>query len=236
MTDLPSQQEARESLGSIRVGDVRTAGHACEVEEIRQRLTGEVFCVDHERAGVCGSTTACEDPALRVFLLGLRRGEIKAGRVRSVHTFGVFVDLDGEPEGVSTGFIRVPELSWSWDIRPEDVVTVGRRVVGEILDVDTWRGQVQLSLKALQPQPLVSFVDRVGQTVLARVTGLVPFGALVILAGDVQGLIHDTELADESVDDPGLVVSEGDEIAVRIVAVDLARNRISLSARDPHHI
>ncbi|MFG2616471.1 S1 RNA-binding domain-containing protein [Streptomyces sp. NPDC048507] len=223
MTDSPSQQEAGESR------------HACELEEIRQRLTGEAFSVDHEQAGVCGSVTACEDPALRAFLLGLRRGEVKAGRVRGVRTFGVFVDLDGEPEGVSTGFIRVPELTWSWDRRPEDVVTVGQRVVAEVLDVDTWRGQVQLSLKALQPQPLATFVDRVGQTVLARVTGLVPFGALVSLAGDVQGLVHNTELTDEPVDDPGLVVSEGDEIAVRIVDVDLERNRISLSARDPHH-
>ncbi|WP_405452095.1 S1 RNA-binding domain-containing protein [Streptomyces erythrochromogenes] len=222
MTDLPSKAEARESPDSPRIGEVRP-GRVVSISE--QEVLVELDA----------SAASCEDPALRAFLLGLRRGEIRAGRVRSVHPFGVFVNLDGEPEGLCTGFVRVPELTWSWDRRPEDVVAVGRRVVGEVLDVDTRVGQVQLSLKALRPQPLVSFVDRVGQTVLARVTGLVPFGALVSLAGDVQGLVHNTELTDEPVDDPGLVVSEGDEIAVRIVAVDLERSRISLSARDPDH-
>ncbi|MYT23666.1 S1 RNA-binding domain-containing protein [Streptomyces sp. SID7760] len=116
MTDLPSEQEARKSLGSIRVGEVRagrvvgiseqealvelegfsgpesvtgripgrdlsrrTSGHPSELVEIGQRLTFEVFYVDHEQAVVWGSAAACEDPALRAFLLALRLGASQGG-------------------------------------------------------------------------------------------------------------------------------------------------------------
>ncbi|MFD4539885.1 S1 RNA-binding domain-containing protein [Streptomyces bauhiniae] len=63
--------------------------------------------------------------------------------------------LVAEPDGLCTGFVRGPELSWLRIDHPTDAVTAGQRIVGEIIDVDTRRGQVQLSLKALQEDPLV---------------------------------------------------------------------------------
>ncbi|MEW1633615.1 S1 RNA-binding domain-containing protein [Streptomyces sp. NPDC093801] len=205
--------------------------HPSKVVGIGQRLTFEVFEIDREHEYVWGSASACEDLALRDFLLSLRRGAIHRGRVRSVHTYGVFVNLDDEPDGLCTGFIRGPELTWAWINEPADVVTVGQPVVGEILDVNRRRGQVQLSLKALQTNPLVPFRERIGQTAVGRVTTLLSFGAVVRLAEGVEGFVHNTELADAPVDDPARIVREGDEITVRIVAVDLARQRLSLSAR-----
>ncbi|MFJ9681630.1 hypothetical protein ACIRP2_26780 [Streptomyces sp. NPDC101194] len=79
---------------------------------------------------------------------------------------------------------RVPEPNWSWDIRPDDVVTAEQRVVGEVLDVNTLREQIQL---ALRPRPLAPFVDRVGRTVLGQVPTLLPFGAVVRVADGVEG-------------------------------------------------
>lgn len=144
----------------------------------------------------------------------------------------MFVILDGEPASQCTGFIRGPELSWRRIDHPADAVTAGQRVVGEIIDVDTRRGQVQLSLKALQADPLVPFADQAGMVTTGQVTKLIPFGAFVRIADGVEGLVHNTEFRDEPVEDPGQIVSEGDEITVRIVEVDLARRRLTLSARD----
>ncbi|WP_371623999.1 S1 RNA-binding domain-containing protein [Streptomyces sp. NBC_01116] len=224
-----------QALGRIPSGDLtrKAVGHPSEAVSIGQRLTFEVTAVDGEQQYVWASASACEDPALRAFLLGLRRGATHRGRVQSVHGFGVFVNLDGEPdhEG-TTGFIRGPELSWRRVDHPADAVTVGQQVIGEIIGVDTRRGQVQLSLKALQEDPLVPFADRAGTVMAGQVTKLVPFGAFVRIADGVEGLVHTTEFVEEPVEDPGRIVSEGDEITVRIVEVDLVRRRVTLSARN----
>lgn len=223
-----------QALGRIPRGDLtrKAIGHPSEAVNIGQRLTFEVIAVDWQQQCVWASASACEDPALRAFLLGLRRGATHRGRVQSVHDFGVFVNLDGEPGNEGTGFVRGPELSWRRIDRPADAVTAGQRVIGEIIGVDTRRGQVQLSLKALQEDPLVPFADRAGTVTAGQVTKLVPFGAFVRIADGVEGLVHNTEFLDEPVEHPGRIVSEGDEITVRIVEVDLVRRRVTLSARN----
>ncbi|MFK0221162.1 S1 RNA-binding domain-containing protein [Streptomyces vinaceus] len=59
-----------------------------------------------------------------------------------------------------------------------------------------------------------------------------PFGAFVRIADGVEGLLHNTEFRDEPVEHPGQIVSQGDEITVRIVEVDLIRRRLTLSTRN----
>ncbi|MFF7816447.1 S1 RNA-binding domain-containing protein [Streptomyces sp. NPDC007945] len=222
------------AMGRIPRGDVtrKAIGHPVEAVSVGQRLTFEVIGVDWRLECVWASASACEDPALRAFLLGLRCGATHQGTVQSVHNFGVFVNLDGEPADQCTGFIRGPELSWRRIDHPEDAVAAGQRVVGEIIDVDTRRGQVQLSLKALHEDPLVPFADQAGLATTGRVTKLIPFGAFVRITDGVEGLVHNAEFRAEPVEHPGQIVSEGDEITVRIVEVDLVRRRLTLSARN----
>ncbi|WP_237505580.1 MULTISPECIES: S1 RNA-binding domain-containing protein [unclassified Streptomyces] len=61
---------------------------------------------------------------------------------------------------------------------------------------------------------------------------MIPFGAFVRIADGVEGLVHNTEFRDEPVEEPGQIVSEGDEITVRIVEIDLMRRRLTLSSRN----
>ncbi|WP_412075992.1 S1 RNA-binding domain-containing protein [Streptomyces xanthophaeus] len=152
------------AVGHIPHGDLtrKAIGHPSEAVSIGQRLTFEVIAVDWQQQCVWASASACEDPALRAFLLGLRRGAKHEGQVQSVHNFGVFVNLDGEPADQCTGFIRGPELSWRRIDHPADAVKAGQRVVGEIIDVDTRRGQVQLSLKKVSKR-IHSFPSRTRQ-------------------------------------------------------------------------
>lgn len=222
------------ALGRIPRGDLtrKALGNPSEAVSIGQRLIFEVIAVDWQQECVWASASACEDPDLRVFLLGLRRGATHRGQVQSVHNFGVFVNLDGEPANQCTGFVRGPELSWRRIGHPADAVTAGDRVVGEVIGVDTRRGQVQLSLKALQEDPLALVADQAGLVTTGQVTKLVPFGAFVRIADGVEGLVHNTEFRDEPVEHPGQIVSEGEEITVRIVEVDLVRHRLTLSTRN----
>ncbi|MFF2231192.1 S1 RNA-binding domain-containing protein [Streptomyces anulatus] len=126
LVELDGFPDPGRAVGCIPHGDLtrKATGHPSEVVSIGQQLTFEVIGVDRQQERVWASAAACEDPALRAFLLGLRRGATHQGQVQSVHNFGVFVNLDGEPDQC-TGFIRIPELSWRSFDHPADVVTAG---------------------------------------------------------------------------------------------------------------
>ncbi|MGW4689143.1 S1 RNA-binding domain-containing protein [Streptomyces sp. NPDC004244] len=120
--------------------EVLEVGGEIEVEEIGRRHDGQLLL----------SARACENQELREFIVGTRPGQVVSGTVSGVHDFGVFVHLDGEPEGVCTGFIRVPDLSWSWIDHPSDVVEPGQRITAEVITSETRSGQVTVSLNTLQ--------------------------------------------------------------------------------------
>ncbi|MFF8787621.1 S1 RNA-binding domain-containing protein [Streptomyces sp. NPDC015125] len=157
------------------------------------------------------------------------------GTVAEVHTFGIFVHIDGEPEGLRTGFIRVPDLTWSRIDHPSDAVEAGQRITAEVSVAETRSGQVAVSLKALQEDPLIRFadqVDRVDRVAIGSITKIIPLGVFVQLAPDVEGRLHLSELTDEPVEDPAQLVGEGELITVTVAEVDLRHHRVRLCAAD----
>jgi len=148
--------------------------------------------------------------------------------VSSVVNFGAFVDLGG-----MDGLIHVSELSWKHVDHPGSVVQVGDEVTVQVLDVDLDRERISLSLKATQQDPWQEFATthRVGELVYGRVTKLVPFGAFVQVGDGIEGLVHISEMSAHHVDLPEQVVTPGEELWVKIIDLDLARRRISLSIK-----
>ncbi|MET9622782.1 S1 RNA-binding domain-containing protein [Streptomyces sp. NPDC006464] len=167
------------------------------------------------------------------FLKTLRRGQVVTGTVTTIASFGVtFVDIGG-----FTAMINIPELSWRPVNHPSDVVSVGQEITAEVLDVDMVRERVPLSLKALQRDPMLDLVRKVGQIVTGPVTELVPFGAFVRIEDSedgFEGLVHNTELADEHVERPEDVVQVGEALTVKILEVDPTRRRIALAHTSRH--
>ncbi|WP_385622574.1 S1 RNA-binding domain-containing protein [Streptomyces sp. P8-A8] len=91
-------------------------------------------------------------------------------------------------------------------------------------------GQVTLSLRALQEDPLIRFSDQAGRVVTGRITKIIPFGVFVQLAPEVEGLLHISELTNEPVETPSQLVRESELIAVKVAEVDLQRHRVRLCA------
>jgi small subunit ribosomal protein S1 len=160
------------------------------------------------------------------FLNNLKPGERRRGVISSVVNFGAFVDLGG-----MDGLIHVSELSWKHIEHPNEVVTVGDEVDVEVLDVDYSKERISLSLKATQLDPWQVFAEghAVGQLVYGRITKIVPFGAFVQVGDGIEGLVHISEMATHHVESPEQVVSAGEELWVKIIELDTARRRISLS-------
>ncbi|MFJ6666985.1 S1 RNA-binding domain-containing protein [Streptomyces sp. NPDC091383] len=206
----------------------REVRHPSDVLTVGRRIRAEVTM----RGGLDGRTLlsarAPEDEALHRFLLGLGRGDVVAGTVSSVHRFGVFVRIDGEPPHpvyAGTGFINVPELTWSRFEDPAEVVVPGQRVRVEELASDTRRGQVALSLKALRDGPFDHLAVGAGDVLTGPVTKVIPFGVFVRVNEFVEGLVHADEPAGRS-------AGEGQELRVTILEVDRARRRVRLGLAD----
>ncbi|MEU3501977.1 S1 RNA-binding domain-containing protein [Streptomyces hundungensis] len=160
----------------------------------------------------------------------LQRGGIVTGRVTRIADFWVtFVDIGGVE-----AMINIPELSWRPFNHPSEVVAAGQEISAEILDVDPIRERVSLSLKTLHEDPMPLLTGLIGQTVLGRVTKLVPFGVFVRIEekeNGFVGLVHNTELGYGHPDHPRLGVQVGDALPVKILDIDPARRRITLSHR-----
>ena len=162
------------------------------------------------------------------FLTNLKVGDVREGVVSSVVAFGAFVDLGG-----MDGLIHVSELSWNHVDHPGSVVAIGDKVTVKVLDIDYERERISLSRKQTEKDPWEVFASghEVGQLVYGRVTKLVPFGGFVQVGEGIEGLVHISEMSTQHVEAPEQVVTPGEELWVKIIDLDLARRRISLSIK-----
>ena len=158
----------------------------------------------------------------------LHEGEIREGVVSSLCDFGAFVDLGG-----ADGLVHLSELSWRHVDHPSEVLRPDDRVSVFVLGVDRDRRRIALSIKRLQPEPWSTVDQRfaIDQLVDGTITKITDFGAFARLDEDIEGLIHISELSEERIAHPSDVVSEGQEVTLRIIRIDASRQRIGLSLR-----
>jgi len=158
----------------------------------------------------------------------LNVGQRVTGQVRSIAPFGVFVDLGG-----IDGLVHKSELSWNKVNNPETAYAIGEEVEAEVIDINHERGRISLSIRRLQPDPWQESVAKytIGDVIDGTVTKLVNFGAFVRIEEGLEGLIHISELSNSRVAHPGDVVSEGQELKLKIISLDSERHRLGLSLK-----
>jgi small subunit ribosomal protein S1 len=158
----------------------------------------------------------------------LHEGETRRGRVTSITDFGAFVDIGG-----ADGLVHLSELSWSRVKHPSEVLHVGDEIDVYVLGINAQEKKIALSIKRTQPEPWsrVATIYEVGQLVRGTVTQLANFGAFARIEDGIEGLIHVSELSEQRIGHPRQVVSEGQDLILRIIRIDPARRRMGLSLR-----
>jgi small subunit ribosomal protein S1 len=154
------------------------------------------------------------------------------GRVVRLQNFGAFVEL--EP-GVD-GLIPVSEISWTRRIHnPAEVLKEGDVVEVAVIGLDKDKKRISLSLKQTTTDPWTAAAEKytVGLTLKAKIVRTADFGAFVALEDGIDGLIHISELSEQRVRAVTDKVKAGDEVEVRVLAVDPANHRVSLSMKPP---
>jgi small subunit ribosomal protein S1 len=188
-----------------------------------------IECIPDEGRMVLSERAARAEAGKRTELFSsLQAGQRVTGEVTNITDFGVFVDLGGVE-----GLIHISELSWGRVNHPGQILNVGQRVEVLVMEVVPERCRVALSLKRLYPNPWEMAEQRyqVNCVVPAVITALVPFGAFARLEEGLEGLIHVSEIPvppDAAVKD---VLVLGQDVQVRILQVDAARQRLGLSLR-----
>jgi len=191
-----------------------------EVDRERHRL------ILSERA----ASTETRDQIRDKVLEELAEGEVRKGRVTSLADFGAFVNIGG-----ADGLVHMSEISWDRVVNPNEVLKVGEEVKVKIISIDRERRRIGLSIRQLLGDPWSEQVKnlKVGQLVEGEITRLTSFGAFARLnvPGDLEGLIHISELSDRRVDHPKEVVKVGDVVTLRILKIEDEDHRIGLSMR-----
>ena len=158
----------------------------------------------------------------------LQVGEIRSGEVTGISSFGAFVDLGG-----ADGLIHISEMSWGPVGKPDDVVSIGDQIKVYVLRVDVENRKIALSLRRLEPEPWETIHERlhVDDIVDAKITKLTNFGAFARVEGNIEGLIHISELSDRVIGHPREVVSEGDDVRLKVLRIEPERRRLGLSLK-----
>ncbi len=189
-----------------------------EVNKQRRRAVGSI------RAVLRDEKKAAEDK----FWENVEVGQKYTGKVKSLTSYGAFVDLGGVD-----GRIHITELNWSRIKHPSEVVKVGDELNVFIRDIDPEKKRISLGYKTEEQNPwnILAKTYQVGDTATVQIVSLTPFGAFAQLMPGIDGLIHISQIARERINKPSDVLSVGQEVKVKITEIDYDKKRISLSIR-----
>lgn len=193
-----------------------------------QDLEARILSIDEKKKRVVLSSRILQEEKLDKIWETLVPDSIVTGKVVRMVDFGAFVDLGGVD-----GLIHISDISWDRIEKPQDALEIGQEVEVKILKANREKNRVSLGLKHLQDKPFDVFLSKhkVGDVVEGEVVNLLDFGAFLKLDEGVEGLVHVSQISNEHVEKPSDVLNIGDKLEVKILEIDEANQRISLSKR-----
>lgn len=170
-----------------------------------------------------------EAAAARAEVFGkLNVSDVVTGKVARITSFGAFIDLGGVD-----GLVHLTELSHERNVSPKSVVSVGDEIEVKVLDLNEEEGRVSLSLKATTPGPWDGVEQKLaaGDVVEGTVKRLTDFGAFVEVLPGIDGLVHISQISHKRVENPKDALKVGQEVTVKVLEVNAAAERVSLSIK-----
>ena len=189
-----------------------------EVTEARGRVVGSIRQAKKE----------ANDAAKAKFWETVEVGQKFTGEVKSIESYGVFVDLGGVD-----GMVHSSELTWNRIKHPREIVKIGDKLDVYVKSFDPEKKRVSLGCKKEEDNPWNKFVAEYheGDVVDVTIVSITPFGAFAQIIPGVDGLIHISQISTERINNVAQVLSIGDEVKVKIIEINEEQNRVSLSIR-----
>ena len=233
ITDYGAFVDLGEVDGLLHVTDIawRRVGHPTEILSIGQTVKVQVirFNVETQRISL-GMKQLEADPWDGVDLKYPVKTKYK-GRVTNITDYGAFVELEPGVEGL----VHVSEMSWTKkNVHPGKIVSTSQEVEVMVLDVDPQKRRISLGLKQCVGNPWDTFAEShtVGTEIEGEIKNITEFGIFVGLSGDIDGLVHLSDLdwarsGEEATKD----FRKGEMVKARVLDVDVSKERISLGIK-----
>lgn len=218
--------------GLLHVSDMSYArvNKPSDLLQLGQEIEVKILKIDLVKDRISlGMKQLQPDPWLLV-ATNYRAGDAVDGKVTRLEPFGAFVEIEAGVEAL----IPISEMSWTQRVtHPSKILSVGDSVRCGVLSVDPEKRKISLSLKSLTTDPWQTVVEKYTpeSTVSGLVTRITDFGAFVQLEEGIEGLVHISQLSDRHIKRVNEVVKGGEVVQVRILKVDPAERRISLSMK-----
>src|SRR5205814_2737125 len=216
---LPSSQVARAYAGSLET-------------LVGKRIPVKIVEVNRKRNRLIVSQKAAEDEdrarKREELFSRLQTGTTVKGTVSGITSYGAFVDIGG-----ADGLIHISELSWDRASKVTDVLQLGDEVEVKVIKLDADQSRISLSLRQLQQDPWERLMQTTpaGTIVEGSVTKTKKYGAFLQILPGIEGLLHISELSWDHVEKTEDVLKVGEAIQVKVIGIDTARRRISLSLK-----
>jgi len=219
--------------GLLHVTDIawRRINHPSEVLNIGQTVKVQIIRINHETHRISLGMKQLEADPWEGIEAKYPVGAKFKGRVTNITDYGAFVELEPGIEGL----IHVSEMSWTKkNVHPGKIVSTSQEVEVMILEVDPVKRRISLGLKQTLANPWESFAEKfpVGSTVEGEVKNKTEFGLFVGLDGDVDGMVHLSDLdwnrpGEQAIED----YNRGDMVRAQVLDVDVEKERISLGIK-----
>ena len=197
-----------------------------------QKVSFKVIDINEDRKRAVGSIKAVQRAEKKLaeeeFYKTIEVGQKFVGTVRAIMNYGAFVNI-----GPVDGMVHISELSWGRLRPPAEVLTIGQKLNVFIKSFDPETKRISLGYKTPESDPWTIFTNNyaIGDVCDVKIVSLMPFGAFAEIIPELDGLIHNTQIAAKPVANPASVLNIGDKVTVKIVGIDLEAKRINLSIK-----
>ena len=212
MTGLGKDEDLTKLAGTVQKLKI------VEIKDGRRKAIGSIKIVAREE----------RKAALEAFWANIEEGKVYEGPVKSITSYGAFVDIGGVD-----GLVHITELSWKRIKHPSEVCKVGDVLKVFVKSFDKEAKKVSLGYKTDDENPWNIFKSKYaeGDVAEVKIVGVTSFGAFAEVVAGVDGLIHISQIADKKIDSVANVLKVGDVVEAKIVGIDEENHKVSLSIR-----
>ena len=219
--------------GLLHVTDMawRRVNHPSEILAIGETIKVQVIKINKETHRISLGMKQLQDDPWDAVEAKFALETVHTGRVTNITDYGAFVELEAGVEGL----VHVSEMSWTKkNVHPGKIVSTSQEVEVMVLEIDSTKRRVSLGLKQTQRNPWEVFAEGnpEGTEVEGEVKNITEFGLFIGLEGDIDGMVHLSDLTWEGRGEDVIGdFRKGDIVKAKVAEVDVEKERISLSIK-----
>lgn len=233
LTDFGAFVELEKGVeGLIHVSDLtwsKKMVHPKKVLSVGQEVTVQVLEVNAENRRISLGLKQTTPHPLELFAQKYNPGARLRGKVTSLTDFGAFVQVDKDVEGL----VHISDISWEKIKHPSEKLKVGQEIEVVLLNIDLEKQKVSLGIKQLEGDIWEDFFSRqkVGDILKVKIARIADFGVFVEIVPGIEGVVFNSELDDNRIENPAEVFKVGEEKMAKIIKLNPQARKISLSFR-----